>query len=80
MNVERFHAATTLLAAFSLQLAGELNRLLLAEENVESPAIARAKQYINAHLDERITLDDVAQPTFASVRSTFARSSNKRPA
>lgn len=60
MNPERFQAATTLLVAFSLQLAGELNRLLLAEENVESPVISRAKQYINAHLDERISLDEVA--------------------
>jgi AraC-like DNA-binding protein/ligand-binding sensor protein len=60
MDTERFHAATTLLAAFSIQLAGELNRLLMAEENAESPAIARAKQYINAHLDERISLDEVA--------------------
>jgi AraC-like DNA-binding protein len=60
MQIDRFHAATTLLTAFSLQLAGELNRLLMAEENAESPAIARAKQYINAHLDERITLDEVA--------------------
>ncbi len=60
MEVYRFQAATTLLVAFSLQLAAELNRLLLAEENVESPAICRAKQYINAHLDERISLDDVA--------------------
>jgi len=60
MDVDRFHAATTLLAAFSLQLAGELNRLLLAEETMESPAISRAKQFINAHLDERISLDDVA--------------------
>ncbi len=60
METERFHAATTLLAAFSLQLAGEMNRLLMSEDHVESPVISRAKQYINAHLDERITLDEVA--------------------
>jgi AraC-like DNA-binding protein/ligand-binding sensor protein len=60
MEPERFHAATTLLVTFSLQLAAELNRLLLAETNADSPTIIRAKQFIIAHLDERITLDDVA--------------------
>jgi AraC-like DNA-binding protein/ligand-binding sensor protein len=60
MPAERYQGALTLLAAFALQLGEELNRLLIAEQNAESPTVTRARQYINAHLDEKITLDAVA--------------------
>ncbi len=60
MESDRYQGAVTLLAAFALQLGEEMNRLLIAEQNAESPTIVRARQYINAHLDEKITLDAVA--------------------
>lgn len=60
LDPARFQAATTLLVVFSLQLTQELDRLLVVGENADSPTIARAKQYLNAHLEERISLDEVS--------------------
>jgi len=57
---ERYNAAVTLLETFALHLTEELSRLLVTETNQEPPVIRRAKQYLNAHLEEKITLDDVA--------------------
>ncbi len=57
---KRYLGAVTLLAAFSLQLGEEFGRLLIADENSDPPMVIKAKQYINAHLEEKIALDEVA--------------------
>lgn len=57
---ERYLGCVTLLNAFSLQLSGELSRLLIAAEHSDPPAVIKAKQYVNAHLEEKITLDEVS--------------------
>ncbi len=60
MDAKRYLGAITLLAAFSLQLSEEFARLLIAEENSDPPTVIKAKQFINAHLEDKITLDQVA--------------------
>ncbi len=57
---QRYPGYLTILAAFALQLSEEFNRLIMAEENCDPPLVTKAKQYINAHLDEKICLDAVA--------------------
>lgn len=57
---KKYLGAITLLAAFSLQLSEEFSRLMIAEENSDPPMVIKAKQYINAHLEDKITLDAVA--------------------
>lgn len=59
-NSKRYLGCVTLVSAFALQLSEELNRLLVAEEHRDPPAIVKAKQYVNAHLADRIDLDTVA--------------------
>ena len=63
---DRYVGCITLLNAFALQLSEELNRLLVAEENTDPPTVQRAKQYINANLEEKITLDAVAEHVHVS--------------
>ncbi len=60
VSPESYLGAVMLLNTFALQLEEELNRLMVAEENCDPPTISKAKQYVNAHLDEKICLDDVA--------------------
>jgi AraC-like DNA-binding protein/ligand-binding sensor protein len=61
MPVDQYEGTITLLAAFALQLSDLFNRLLLEETHQEPNVVVRAKQYINAHLEDRIYLEDVAQ-------------------
>jgi AraC-like DNA-binding protein len=55
-----YRGAVTLLTAFALQLADLLNRLVIEAANAEPMVVVKARQYVNAHLEERITLDDIA--------------------
>lgn len=57
---ENYTACVTLLETFAIQLEAEIDRLIIAENNSEPPMVRRARQFIHAHLDEKITLDDVA--------------------
>lgn len=61
-NVERdaYRGMITLLAAFALQLSDLLNRILLEESQAQPEAATAARRYIDEHLDEKITLDEVA--------------------
>ena len=58
----------TILSAFALQLTALMNRIVLEARNSEPETVRKAKHYILEHLDEKLTLDAVAQA--ASV-STF---------
>jgi AraC-like DNA-binding protein/ligand-binding sensor protein len=60
MPVDQYEGTITLLAAFALQLSGLFNRLLLEETHQEPSVVVRAKQFINARLEDRIYLEDVA--------------------
>ena len=59
VDKKQYKGITTLLAAFSLQLSSAASQLALEEQSEPVP-VSRAKQYVNAHLDEKITLEDVA--------------------
>jgi AraC-like DNA-binding protein/ligand-binding sensor protein len=58
---ERYDAMITLLSAFGLQLATLMNRILLENRPIEPEAVRKAKQFILGRLDERISLERVAQ-------------------
>ncbi len=58
--IEQYDGTITLLAAFALQLSDLFNRLLLEETHQEPGVIIRAKQFINANLEDKINLEDVA--------------------
>lgn len=61
MDREQYHGCLTMIAAFSLQLGEHLNRLLIVEQKTDHPMVQKAKQYINAHLEDRILLDEIAK-------------------
>jgi AraC-like DNA-binding protein len=62
----RFAAAVMLLRTFALQLGELAGRILLEQQAAEPAAIARAKEYILANLDEPLKLDDVAAQVHVS--------------
>jgi len=58
----RQHASTVkLLGIFAQHLALVSNQVVIQRENAESPAIARAKDYISEHQAERLSLGQVAR-------------------
>lgn len=61
LSKEQYGGMVTLLAAFALQLADILNRLLIEEANAEPEVVVKAKRYVNAHLEDKISLESVAQ-------------------
>ncbi len=54
-------AIVKLLRIFAQHLSMLSNRLVVQQENAEPPAITRAKQYIQAHQSEKLTLGQVAR-------------------
>ncbi|MFT5467040.1 MAG: AraC-like DNA-binding protein/ligand-binding sensor protein [Verrucomicrobiales bacterium] len=66
LEADRYHACLTMIAAFALQLGDQLNRLLISEQKTDHPVVMKAKQYVNAHLEDRILLDEVAKHVFVS--------------
>lgn len=60
MELSKYQGLVTLLAAFALQLSDLLNRLVTEESNAEPEVVVKAKRYVNAHLEDRISLEDVA--------------------
>lgn len=69
---ERYASMITLLNSFSQQLARHAESLALIEEGSEPAAIAKARQYIHAHLDEALPLGAVAKEAGLS-ESHFCR-------
>lgn len=61
MTKEQYEGTITLLAAFALQLSDLLNRLLIEESNAEPEVVMKAKRYVNAHLEDKISLESVAK-------------------
>jgi AraC-like DNA-binding protein len=54
-------SALKLLAIFAQQLATMSNQIFIEQENAESPAIKRAKEYIQEHQGEKLSLGQVAR-------------------
>ena len=57
---EEYFGAMTLLSAFALQLSDLAHRLVLSTQDSEPQTISKAKQYIEEHLDERMSLEEVS--------------------
>jgi YesN/AraC family two-component response regulator len=64
----QFASATRLLEFFAEDLGAKSNQLAVRESNAEPAAVVRAKSYIREHLQDDITLADVAK---AACTSTF---------
>jgi AraC-like DNA-binding protein len=69
---ERYASMITLLNSFAQQLARHAESLALIEEGSEPAAIAKARQYIHAHLDDALPLGAVAREAGLS-ESHFCR-------
>ena len=61
LPVEQYEGAITLLAAFAIQFSDYLNRLLIEESHAEPDVVVKAKHYINANLDETVSLEAVSE-------------------
>jgi len=61
VTVDRFQAIVQLLNMFGQFLAEFAGRCAIASGSDEPPVVARAKEFVQAHLEEPITLDGVAR-------------------
>lgn len=61
ISAKRLNAATSLLAIFADHLAMKGNQLAVQTANVESPIIAQARQFIDEHYAESLSLGRVSQ-------------------
>ncbi|MGK0188586.1 MAG: AraC-like DNA-binding protein/ligand-binding sensor protein [Verrucomicrobiales bacterium] len=60
ISADQYGSMITILSAFALQLAGLVNRILLEGRSSEPETIRRAKAFIMDRIDEKITLEEVA--------------------
>tara|TARA_R110000850_G_scaffold73969_2_gene162209 strand:- start:75 stop:1013 length:939 start_codon:yes stop_codon:yes gene_type:complete len=60
MTLDQYQGAVTLLAAFGLQLSDLMNRMMIEEANAEPEVIVKAKRFVNAHLEGKLSLEAVA--------------------
>ena len=66
ITADRFRAIIELLSLFAQQLAGSASRLIMASSDDEPRPVAIAKEFVQAHLDEELTLSQVAQQAHVS--------------
>jgi AraC-like DNA-binding protein/ligand-binding sensor protein len=64
---EKYNAIVRLLAFFADQLSALANQIVLEQQNVEPPLVLKAREYINKHKTEELSLADVAKAAGASV-------------
>ncbi|HZS17129.1 MAG TPA: helix-turn-helix domain-containing protein [Candidatus Udaeobacter sp.] len=64
---ERYNAIVRLLTFFAEQLSGLANQIVLEEQNAEPPLVQKAREYINRHKTEELSLAEVAKAAGASV-------------
>jgi AraC-like DNA-binding protein len=67
LPAERYKGIVRLLTFFAAQLSSLSNQLLVEQQNQEPLLVMRARQYIDAHKTEEITLRDVATAAGASI-------------
>jgi AraC-like DNA-binding protein/ligand-binding sensor protein len=65
-TARRYEAVMKLLQIFAQQLSMMANQIVFRSENAEAPNIARARQYINEHYAEDLSLSEVAQAAHMS--------------
>ena len=64
---DKYNAIVRLLTFFAEQLSALINQIVLEKQNAEPPLVQKARQYIDRHKMEPITLSDVAKASGASV-------------
>jgi len=64
---DKYNAIVRLLAFFAEQLSALTNQLVLERQNTEPPLVQRAREYIDKHKMEPLSLSAVAQAAGASV-------------
>jgi AraC-like DNA-binding protein/ligand-binding sensor protein len=64
---EKYNAIVRLLAFFADQLSALSNQLMTEKNNAEPPLVLRAREYIDKHKTEELSLADVAKAAGASV-------------
>jgi AraC-like DNA-binding protein len=64
---DKYKATVHLLSFFAQQLSALANQLMLEQRNVEPPLVQKAREYIETHQNEPLTLGAVAQAAGASV-------------
>lgn len=66
LNAERFQAVIQLLEFFAQQLADSGSRLAIAATPTEPEPVAHAKEFVQAHAEDAITLEQVVQHVHVS--------------
>jgi len=64
---DKYNATVRLLTFFAEQLSALANQILLEQQNTEPPLVLRAREYIEKHKSEELSLADVARAAGASV-------------
>jgi AraC-like DNA-binding protein/ligand-binding sensor protein len=64
---DRYNAIVRLLTFFAEQLSALANQIVLEQQNAEPPLVQKAREYINKHKTEELSLADVAKAAGASV-------------
>jgi AraC-like DNA-binding protein len=64
---EKYNAIVRLLTFFAEQLSALSNQLMTEKSNAEPPLVLRAREYIDKHKTEELSLADVAKAAGASV-------------
>jgi AraC-like DNA-binding protein/ligand-binding sensor protein len=65
--LDKYNAIVRLLAFFAEQLSALTNQLMLERQNIEPPLVQRAREYIDKHKTEPLSLSAVAKGAGASV-------------
>lgn len=60
LPIKQYEGIITLLSAFAIQLSEFLNRLLVEESHSEPDVVIKAKQFINANLEDKVSLEAVS--------------------
>jgi AraC-like DNA-binding protein/ligand-binding sensor protein len=64
---DKYNAIVRLLAFFADQLSALSNQLMMEKNNAEPPLVLKAREYIDKHKTEELSLADVAKASGASV-------------
>ena len=64
---DKYNAIVRLLSFFGEQLSALMNQLVLERQNTEPPLVQKAREYIDKHKTEALSLSAVAQASGASV-------------
>jgi AraC-like DNA-binding protein len=64
---DRYNAIVRLLTFFAEQLSALINQIVLEKQNAEPPVVQKARDYIDKHKTDELSLADVAKAAGASV-------------